>query len=170
MQPASAQATTSEEAAAIATLRPRAIGPGERCRLQLSSRIGTSVGYFARAASRRSQVPSVEPPSTMMTSAGARVWCIRLSTSESMSSLSLRTVDATLTDGMFSGTPSWLFSFAEISVPAKNSSQFSVTAPALPLRTGNWELLPVSALHVRAVDAKAAFFVLCVYTGKEVVG
>src|SRR6267143_622858 len=146
VQPASAQAMISEEAAAIATLRPRAIGPGERCRLQLSSRMGTRVGYVARAASRRSQVPSVEPPSTMMTSAGARVCRIRLSTSESMSALSLRTVDATLTAGMFSSTLQLLFPFVfgmrddrrrpESSVPAKNQFsvpgyQFSATAPTL---------------------------------------
>jgi hypothetical protein len=53
------------------------------------------------------------------------------------------------------------------------SSRFSVLsekAPGLLLRTENWELLLIPALHVRAVDAEAAFFVLCVYTGKEVVG
>src|SRR6267378_432612 len=134
----------SEEAAAIATLRPRAIGPGERCRLQLSSRMGTRAGYFVRAASRRSQVPSVEPPSTMMTSAGARVCCIRLLTSESMSSLSLRTVDATLTAGISSGTPSWLFSFRQNKCTRENQfsvlgSQFSVKKrPGLLLRTENY--------------------------------
>ncbi len=35
VHPASVNAITSDEAAATATLRPRAIGPGERCRLQL---------------------------------------------------------------------------------------------------------------------------------------
>src|SRR5260370_23091493 len=115
----------------------------------------------------RSNVGRGAPAGTMMPSAGGRVCRIRLSSSESMSSLSLRTVDATLTAGMLSGTPSWLFSFAEISVPAQGSSQFSVT-PAF--FTENWELLSVSALHIRAVDAGPAFFVLCVYTGKEVVG
>jgi hypothetical protein len=56
----------------------------------------------------------------------------------------------------------------ESSVPAKGIPRFSVTTPAL--FTENWELLLLPAHHVRAVDAGSAFFVICVYTGKEVVG
>jgi hypothetical protein len=51
------------------------------------------------------------------------------------------------------------------------SSRFSVLSEKAPwLLLGTEELLLLPALHVRAVDAEAAFFVLCVYTGKEVVG
>src|SRR5271157_2732867 len=96
MQPASAQAITSDDALAMATLRPRAIGPEEPFRLQLSSRMAIRLGYRELAACSRSQVPSVEPPSTMTTSAGQRVCSIRLDTSPSMSSASLRTVEITL--------------------------------------------------------------------------
>ena len=34
----------------------------------------------------------------------------------------------------------------------------------------NSELLILAVHHVRAVDSEAVFFVICVYTGKEVVG
>src|SRR5271157_2295313 len=97
VHPQSTHAITSDEAAPIAILRPRAIGPRDPFKLQLSSRMAMTFGYFALAACSRSHVPSVEPPSTMMTSAGLRVCAMRLVTSRSMSSTSLSTVAVTLT-------------------------------------------------------------------------
>src|SRR5579875_482240 len=127
MQPASAQATISEVAAAMPTLRPRAIGPGEAFRLQLSSRIGMRFGYFERAACRRSQVPSLEPPSTMITSFGGGICSAKLETSPSMSSASLRTVAVTLTGAVckrsISSAECWV---AVINVPIIEGAENSV--------------------------------------------
>src|SRR5208283_4952820 len=99
-QPASAHAITSHDACAIATLRPRPIGPGDPFKLQLSSRIGFRLGHLDFAACNRSHVPSVEPPSTMMISVGTSVWPERLSTRASISATSFRTVEMTLTAGI----------------------------------------------------------------------
>src|SRR5208337_913856 len=96
-QPASAHAMTSDDACAIATFRPRPIGPGDPCKLQLSSRIGFRPGHRDFAACNLSHVPSAEPPSTMMISVGTSVWPVRLSTRASISATSFRTVEMTLT-------------------------------------------------------------------------
>src|ERR1017187_4856715 len=100
MHPASAQAITSEDATAMATFLPRAIGPGDSFKLQLWSRIAFRFGYSKEPACRRSHVPSVAPPSTTMISAGASVWRARLDTSPSISSTSFRTVAITLIAGI----------------------------------------------------------------------
>ena len=100
MQPASVQAMIWERAAAMATLRPLEMGPGERFRLQDSSRIARRMGFSLWACRSQSQVPSVEPPSTMMTSAGGGSCASRLGTSLAISFTSLRTVAMMVTGGI----------------------------------------------------------------------
>ena len=73
--------------------------PPKPFRLQVSSRMAIRLGYFDLAACNRSQVPSVEPPSTTMTS-GRSVCCASVDTNPSMSSTSFRTVAVTVTLGM----------------------------------------------------------------------
>ncbi len=101
-QPASAQAITSEDAAAMATFLPRAIGPADSFKLQLGSLIAFKLGCAEASACKRSHVPSVDPPSTMMISAGTSVCWTRLDTSPSMSSASFSTVAIMLTDDILS--------------------------------------------------------------------
>jgi len=59
--------------------------------------MGTRFGQLRASWTSRSQVPSVEPPSTITTSAGGGTWPRKLGTSLPISSISLRTVAMMLT-------------------------------------------------------------------------
>ncbi len=100
VQPASAQAMIGDFAAAIATFLPRETGPAEYFRLHVSSCIATSSGSCFFVAASHSHVPSVEPPSTTITSAAGGSCLNRLGTTRPISSASFKTVAITLTRRM----------------------------------------------------------------------